>query len=82
MQGQFRKNFHLRDAGRGPAQVRGTRDARGGSGPRTVRAPADLARGTRPSPCNRVFRAPPVPLSGLIAKRPSPALQNHAGLLR
>ena len=76
MQGQFWKNF------RGPAQVRGARDARGGSGPRTDRAPADLARGTRLSPCNRVFRAPPVPLSGLIAKRPSPALQNHAGLLR
>ena len=67
---------------RGPSQGRGARDARGGSGPRTVRAPADLARGTRLSPCNRVFRAPPVPLSGLIAKRPSPALQNHAGLLR
>ena len=67
---------------RGPSQGRGARDARGGSGPRTVRAPADLASGTRLSLCNRVFRAPPVPLSGLIAKRPSPALQNHARLLR
>ena len=79
MQGQFWKNF------RGPRRARvgaGARDARGGSGPRTVRAPADLASGTRLSLCNRVFRAPPVPLSGLIAKRPSPALQNHARLLR
>ena len=58
MQGQFRKNFHLRDAGRGPAQVRGTRDARGGSGPRTVRAPADLARGTRPVPPLRLRTMP------------------------
>ena len=71
----FRKTFagpgaHVRV--RGPSQGRGARDARGGSGPRTDRAPADLASGTRLSPCNRVFRAPPVPLSGLIAKRPSP----------
>ena len=60
----------------------GTAPARGAPGPRTARTPADLARGTRRAPFNRVFRAPPVPLSGPIAKRPSPAPQNHAGLLR
>ena len=57
----------------------GTAPARGAPGPRTARTPADLARGTRRAPFNRVFRAPPVPLSGPIAKRPSPAPQNHAG---
>lgn len=60
----------------------GTAPARGAPGPRTARTPADLARGTRRAPFNRVFRAPPVPLSGPIAKRPSPAPQNHASLLR
>ena len=60
----------------------GTAPARGAPGPRTARTPADLARGTRRAPFNRVFRAPPVPLSDPIAKRPSPAPQNHAGLLR
>ena len=63
-------------------RAHGTAPARGAPGPRTARTPADLARGTRRAPFNRVFRAPPVPLSGPIAKRPSPAPQNHAGLLR
>ena len=40
------------------------------------------ARGTRPAPHNRVSCAPPVPLSGPIANRPSSAPQNYAGLLR
>ena len=60
----------------------GTAPARGAPGPRMACTPADLARGTRSAPCNRIFRAPPVPLSGLTAKGPSSALQNHAGLLR
>jgi len=40
------------------------------------------ARGTPPAPRNLVSRAPPAPLSGPIAHRPSSASQNHAGLLR
>ena len=64
------------------AGAHGTAPARGATGPRTARTPVDLARGTRPAPCNRIFRASLVPLSGLTAKCPSPALQNHAGLLR
>ena len=64
------------------AGAHGTAPARGAPGPRTARTPADLTRGTRPAPFNRVFRTPPDPLSSPIAKRPSPAPQNHAGLLR
>ena len=64
----FGKTFGGGDEDAGRARGRGARDARGGSGPRTARTPADLARGTRPAPFNSVFRAPPVPLSGPIAK--------------
>ena len=44
--------------------------ARGAPGLPGARAPADLTRRTRLAPCNRVFRTPPVPLSGPIAKHP------------
>ena len=72
----FRKYFTARGTGTGLGQPAGAPD------PRTARTPADLARGTRPSPRNRISYAPPVPLSGPIANRPSSTPQNYAGLLR
>ena len=73
----FGKTFLGRRRGpAGPGQPAGAPD------PRTARTPAELARGTRPSPRNRISYASPVPLSGPIANRPSSASQNYAGLLR
>ena len=74
----FGKTFR---GGRAP-ESRGAGPACGAPGPRTAPTPADLARGTRPSPRNRISYASPVPLSGPIASRPSSAPQNYAGLLR
>ena len=74
-------NFGKTFRGRAP-ESRGAGPACGAPGPRTAPTPADLARGTRPSPRNRISYASPVPLSGPIANRPSSAPQNYAGLLR